>query len=118
MNKKIKEIEFDGGIIFVEMEEVDMPEIVKSSDSLQHIPGTDLVSAVDDTIDALESLKTTIKAVINTAYEGLKDNAPTEWGLELNIAFKGKVSPVPVIVSGESEVAVKVHAKWVKPGTN
>ncbi|MCP4134935.1 MAG: hypothetical protein GY754_28430, partial [bacterium] len=37
-----------------------------------------------------------------------------EWTLELNIGFKGKANPVPVILSGESNAAIKVTAKWFK----
>jgi len=33
--------------------------------------------------------------------------------LELNIGFKGKANPVPVILSSESN-AIKVTAKWFK----
>ncbi|GEM_PF-3484939 len=36
-----------------------------------------------------------------------------EWTLELNIGFKGKANPVPVILSSESN-AIKVTAKWFK----
>jgi hypothetical protein len=114
MKKQIKGIDFKGGRIFVEMEKVDIPIKAVGQNSVESIPDTELVSAVDEAIDALESLKTTVKGVINTIHESLEENAPHEWGVELNIAFKGKVSPVPVIVSGESEVAIKVHAKWVK----
>ncbi|MCP4697936.1 MAG: hypothetical protein GY862_13950 [Gammaproteobacteria bacterium] len=114
---EIKEIELsDGSTIFVEMEEAELPELAGRESDYDLPEGAELTSAASDRIiDAMETLKSTLSGVFNTIHEGIKDKAPDEWGVEINIGFKGKVNPIPVIVGGESNVAVKVHAKWVKP---
>jgi len=71
------------------------------------------VSAAARMQDTMSLLKGTLGSTANMVYEGVKECSPKEWSLELNIGFKGKASPVPVILSGESNVAIKVTAKWV-----
>ncbi len=95
---KIKEIQLsDGSSIFVEMEEADLPEGVKETSGKA---------------DAMELLEDTLCVVAETVRDGIREAEPDEWTLELNIGFKGKANPVPVILSGESKAAIKVTAKW------
>ncbi len=49
-----------------------------------------------------------------TVQEGLREYQPDEWTLEINMGFKGKASPIPVILSGEAQGGIKVTAKWKK----
>jgi hypothetical protein len=70
---------------------------------------------VDTVVDTFKMLKGTLIGVFNFVHDSLKDNAPDEWGVELSIGFKGTTNPIPVIVSGEANAAIKVNAKWVKP---
>ncbi len=69
---------------------------------------------VQDTIDALLSLQQNIKTLAETVHASFQAHQPEEWSLELNIGFKGKTSPIPVILSGEASGAIKVTAKWKK----
>jgi hypothetical protein len=71
-------------------------------------------SVVDDAIDALKSLQRNIETLANTVYDSFQTHQPEEWSLEINIGFKGKTSPIPVILSGEASGAIKVTAKWKK----
>jgi alpha-galactosidase/6-phospho-beta-glucosidase family protein len=115
MMAMIKQIELrDGSALYVEMEQVDdMPKSRPASRG--DLPsGAEEVTAAEHIVDAMQALQNTLHTVFNTVHEGVKNNAPDEWGVELNIGFKGKVNPIPVIVGSESSVAIKVHAKWVK----
>jgi hypothetical protein len=112
----IKEIRLDDGkVIFVEVEEVALPRIPVASGSDDLPPGATPTGAIDLITDSIHLLKDTLRGVFDVVHASLKDHAPDEWGAELNISFKGTTSPIPVIVSGESGAAIKVHAKWVKP---
>ena len=112
----IKDITLDdGSVIFVEMEEVNqetLPQITRSERSEDLPPDAELTSSADKVVDTLESLKGTLRTVFSTIKDSIQENAPDEWGVELNIGFKGKVNPIPIIVGAESNVALKVHAKW------
>ena len=63
-------------------------------------------------------LKSNIEGMANTVYDSFKAHQPEEWSLELNIGFKGKVNPIPVILSSEASGSVKVTAKWKKSGNS
>ena len=65
-------------------------------------------------MDTLQMLRGTLRSVFSVVRASLEDNPPDEWGVELNIGFKGTTTPIPVIVSGESSVAV-FTPKWAKP---
>jgi hypothetical protein len=102
--------------MYVEMEEADLAEISGFKPAMGLPEGAEPTGAgVDKAIDTLQVLKHTLDSAISIVYEGIKTHQPDEWTLELNIGFKGKAQPIPVILSGESEVAMKVIAKWKKP---
>ncbi|WLE96078.1 MAG: CU044_2847 family protein [Candidatus Electrothrix communis] len=112
---EIKEIKLaDGTSIFVEMETVDFSPASENAVQRNLPPGAEEVNAVETVLDTMKTLKGTLSSVFNTVQDAVKDKSPDEWGVELNIGFKGKVNPIPVIVSGESSVAIKVHAHWKK----
>ena len=69
---------------------------------------------IEDAIDAMKSLQQNIKTIAETVHASFQAHQPEEWTLELNIGFKGKASPIPVILSGEATGAIKVTAKWLK----
>ncbi len=97
---KIKEIFLsDDSCIYVEMEEADIPEsAVKMPKDLPE--GAELTSAAEKVRDAMTLLNTTISHTASNIYEGIKKSRPDEWTMELNIGFKGKTHPIPVILSG------------------
>ncbi|MCP4352517.1 MAG: hypothetical protein GY795_44225 [Desulfobacterales bacterium] len=112
---QIKEIELsDGTSIFVEAEEVSLPESTKGKPAKDLPPGAEQTGATEKIIDTMKVLKNTIRTAADTVHDGIRECKPDEWTLELNIGFKGKTSPIPVILSGESQVAMKVTAKWKK----
>ncbi|MCP4109635.1 MAG: hypothetical protein GY749_29630, partial [Desulfobacteraceae bacterium] len=112
---KIKEIQLaDGSSIFVEMEEADLPESVQGKQADDLPEGAEETSAAEKVYDAMQLLKKTLSSAAETVHEGIQKAEPDEWTLELNIGFKGKANPVPVILSGESNAAIKVTAKWFK----
>ncbi|GAB6044327.1 CU044_2847 family protein [Endothiovibrio diazotrophicus] len=114
----IKEIALnDGAVIYIEMEEVaenKLPKVSIQQGAKDLPPGAELTSAADIVIDTMETLKGTLGSVFSTINDSVNENVPDEWGVELNIGFKGKVNPIPVIVGAESNVALKVCAKWKK----
>jgi len=112
---EIKRIDLSsGGAIFIEIENVAVP-LPEPAVGRSNLPtGAEPCGATEKVMDTLESLKGTLSSICDTVHDSMKANQPDEWGVELNIGFKGTVSPIPVIVSGESNVAIKVHAKWKK----
>lgn len=116
MANQIKEVLLpDGGYVYIEMEETEIPEIVKNHSAPDAPKGSEQVSPVNDIIDTVQVLKNTLQGIVNTVHDGIKKNQPDEWTLELNIGFKGKVNPIPVLLSGESNAALKLSATWKKP---
>lgn len=114
---EIKRIDLDdGGSIYVEVENIAMPIPTSTYDRGDLPPGAEDCNAVQKAVDTLGSLKGTLSSIFNTVNDSMKENQPDEWGVELNIGFKGTVSPIPVIVSGESNASIKVHATWKKGG--
>jgi len=113
---QIKEIHLaDGNKIYVEMEEIDLHDSANYEFINTELPdGAELTDATSKVLDTMRMLKNTLGAVANTVYEGVKDTYPDEWELEFNIGFKGKINPVPVLLSGESDASIKVVAKWSK----
>jgi hypothetical protein len=114
---QVKEILLpDGSCIYVEMEEAEIAEVSGFKPGTGLPEGAEQTGAVvDKVVDTMQVLKDTLHSMISTVYEGIKKHQPDEWILELSIGFKGKTNPIPVILSGESEVAMKVTAKWKKP---
>ena len=109
---QIEEIKLDdGSSIFIEVGDTD---IVKIEQQASNLPaGATPVSAKSQIANTLSQLKNTIGNVVNIVNESVKENKPSEYGFEVNIAFKGKTNIVPVIVSSELSSAIKLHAKWV-----
>ncbi len=115
---QIKEIVLaDGSSVYVEMQEIDLAEVSGFKPKMPNLPdGAEQTGAVTDkVIDTMHVLKNTLQTTVGTVYDGIKKHQPDEWSVELNIGFKGKTSPIPVLLSGESEVAMKVTATWKKP---
>ncbi len=112
---KIKGIQLsDGSSIYVEMEEADLPESIQGEQADDLPEGAEETSTAGKVYDAMQLLKNTLSSAAETVHEGIQKAEPDEWTMELNIGFKGKANPVPVILSGESNVAIKVTAKWFK----
>lgn len=103
----------DGTVILVEMEEADVPQ-PKQTEDLGLPEGAEPTDAADKLVDTMKSVQGTLRGIFQVVHDAVKEQSPSEWGVELNIGFKGKTSPIPVVLSGEASAALKVHAKWKK----
>ena len=102
--------------IWVEVEEEEIKALPKKKSISTHdLPdGAETIGITEDIVDAIALMKNNISSMAKTVYESLKDNQPEEWGIEMNIGFKGKANIIPVILSGETNGGIKVTAKWKK----
>lgn len=119
MMSEIGVIRLDNGrVIYVEMEQTHVP--VSDGNLLpSDLPeGAEPTAAGDKIIDALKALRENIQVMAEMVQESLRAHQPEEWSVEINIGFKGKTSPIPVILSGETQGGIKVTAKWKRPDTN
>jgi hypothetical protein len=107
----------DGTIVFIEIHELAAPDIGGQSSGASLPPGATPTGAADVVVNTFQILKGTLKGVFTAIHSSFHEHAPDEWGAELNIGFKGGTTPIPVLVSGEANVTMKVHAKWTKPMT-
>ncbi|CAK8713233.1 hypothetical protein KKHLCK_02270 [Candidatus Electrothrix laxa] len=127
MSKSVQSIELKNGVqLWVEVEDVDLPAELTTSGKEQELPsnmppGTEeigfkeKVKEVGDKVrDVNEILRQSLSSIFETVAESVKEKQPDEWGVEVNIGFKGKTNPIPVILSGEANASIKVHAKWSK----
>lgn len=111
----------DDQYIYVEMDsdvdELNLPRSKSPTGETWQPTGPEHASPtgpVEDAIDALKCLEQNIKTLAETVRASFQAHQPEEWSLELNIGFKGKTSPIPVILSGEASGGIKVTAKWKK----
>ncbi|MBI4792407.1 MAG: hypothetical protein HY789_06725 [Deltaproteobacteria bacterium] len=117
MMSEIAEIKLaGGGSLFVETEDVAIPAAPALAATGRKLPeeGAEEVGAREMVRDTLQLLHDTLKPVAEAVHEAFLKAQPDEWGMELNIGFKGKTNPIPVIVSGEASVAIKIKATWKK----
>jgi len=104
-----------GGSLFVETEDVKIPTAPVRAVTARKLPeGADEVGAKEKVKDTIQLLHDTLKPVAEAIHEAFRKAQPDEWSMELNIGFKGKANPIPVIVSGETSVAIKIKASWKK----
>jgi hypothetical protein len=75
-------------------------------------PGAEPTGIKEDIADALAQLRSNIQVIANQVHQALKDHKPQEWSLEFSIGFKGKANPLPFILQGEANSAIKVTATW------
>jgi hypothetical protein len=111
--KKVKKIQLQEGVyIYVEMEEKDTSFSDSTMPEMDLPEGVELTSASKKLEQTAELLKNAIRGTAEIVNEGIQKTRPYEWGLELNIGFKGKANAIPVILSGETDANIKVTAKW------
>lgn len=119
MTTSIQSIQLkNGGQLFVEVEEIEdaqLPEILtKPKLAANQPPGTEEIGFSDKLTDVSDLLRKNLQGICDTVADSFKEIQPDEWGVEVNIGFKGKANPIPVILGGEANAAIKVHAKWKK----
>jgi Trypsin-co-occurring domain 1 len=114
--KTVQTINTSLGPVYVEVEEAVVP-VGEKTETPTQIPvpeGAERTGAKEYVFDTLSSLRTSISALVNTTSEAFAETLPAEWSMEINIGFKGKSNPIPVILSGEANASLKVTAKWQK----
>ena len=117
MKTSIQPIELKGGgQLLVEVEEAELPKAMTAGkEAIPNLPpGAEEIGFSDKFQDIAAMLRQNLTGIFETVAESVKEKQPDEWGVEVNIGFKGKTNPIPVILSGEANAAIKVHAKWVK----
>jgi hypothetical protein len=106
---EIRPIQLETGFLYVEMHEVDLPSETNIEDSSLD---ANLIGHRDRLDDGAATLRSTIDALAADVASALNKAAPTEWTLEFRIGFKGKNIPIPVLLSGEENAALKLTATW------
>ena len=107
----------NGSIIYIEVQDTDVEPLVReaSSKSAADLPDdVELTGTAERLSDAARMLRETLQGIVGSLNEAIQEHQPDEWGVELNIGFKGKADFIPVILSSEANAALKVHAKWKK----
>lgn len=116
MNKIIP-MKLGDGVLYVEMEEVDIEALshsgTRNTSEFEDIPEDARPVGFKEVFqNGIVTLRSSINLLAEDVADSLEKAAPHEWSLEFSIGFKGKVNPVPVLVSGESNASLKVTAKW------
>src|SRR5436853_7782792 len=100
------------------MEEVDIEVAIPAPAGAQDIHdlrrGSEAVSAVDSALDAFTSLEVGLRDIVARLGAAVAESKPSSWKLEVSIGFKGKTTPIPVILSGEAEAALKLQMEWTR----
>ena len=111
---RVQEIQLaDGRRFFVEVDDTTEVEVSVPATSHSRLPvEAEGTSAKAKAGEAIELLQTHIGAVVDSVTESLKANMPDELTVEMSVGFKGKTSPVPVVLSGEVNGGIKITAKW------
>ena len=112
-------IELEGGKkLFVEMEPLNEEQsqaLPTNRRRPSDLPaGAEPTGVLEDMGDALAQMRDNIEILANRVQEALAESKPSEWSVEINIGFKGKTSPIPFIVEGSADAALKVTATWKK----
>ncbi|MDD1517934.1 MULTISPECIES: CU044_2847 family protein [Bradyrhizobium] len=106
----------NGAQFYVEVEDSEADNWVARSEPRSPLSdqpeGSELTSAAGDAFEAMSSLQEGLRDVIAKIHSALTDSAPSSWKLELNVGFKGKTSPIPVLLSGEANATLKLQLEW------
>ena len=98
---EIRPVQLETGFLYVEMHEVDLP----SASTHEGAPS-------EANLEGAATLRSMIDALAVDVASALNKAAPTEWTLEFSIGFKGKSTPIPVLLSGGENAALKLTATW------
>ena len=102
----------DQNVVYVEMDEIEFLGPAKKApheNAISDQPeGSELTSAAEQAIDALKSLKGGLTDIAETIKDAIAASAPAAWKLEVNVGFKGKTSPIPILLSGEANAKSQV----------
>lgn len=101
----------EGSTIFVEL----MPTARLLPSEIEDLPeGAEPTGVAEQLESSVTRVKTTIAAAVALGTEAFKQYSPTEWKIEFQIGFTGKVNPVPILVGAEAKAVLKISATWKK----
>lgn len=101
---------------FVEVREAQIQGASTHARDVQHLPeGSEAVGAREKLASAVDGLSELIDAAADVVGRALERHSPTEITVELNVGFTGSVNPIPFLVGGEAEAALKITATWKAP---
>jgi hypothetical protein len=104
--REIVPILMSGGIVYVELSEVNAPATTASKRTER---GGEFVSAVEPPQTRLKNM---LMQMTTTLKEALDEIRPDEVSFEAKIGFAGKTSPVPFLVSVGSDAVFSVKVTW------
>lgn len=118
---EIKKIATRDGFLFIEVTDTDL----EIDDSKLQAPlgglrpddrpeDGELVGFHGDALRTFDILKDSIGELTDAVSSAMRDKGPQEWSLAFSVGFKGKLSPIPVILSSEGNAALKITATWRK----
>lgn len=116
MASEIQELHLQNGkSIFIEVQIAEDINLRNSPSDIDDLPpGAEPTGFKDGFAFTMFLFRENIRNMAETVHEALKDMSPDEWGVEMNIGFKGTATPIPFIASGELESGVKVSVTWKK----
>jgi hypothetical protein len=117
----IKEIQLPSGkTFFIEVKETDLHSSKTTHETQQFAPmmpegaeATGIGEHVEALTEKVEAVTEPITAALEYVHQAFDDHvhAPDELTIEFCIGLRGKAA-LPVILSGETEAAFKVTARW------
>lgn len=73
--------------------------------------GSEEVSAADRVVDAVEGVRSILRAATEMARVALAAHAPDETTIEVNVGFAGETG-IPFLASGSAEAGLKLTLTW------
>jgi hypothetical protein len=112
----------DQNTVYVEVEEGGIEELQlrpegRSGSITDRPRGSELTSAATDALEAMTSLQAGLRDIVGKIASAISPSNPSTWKLEVSIGFKGKTAPIPVILSGEADAALKLQIEWKHPAS-
>jgi Trypsin-co-occurring domain 1 len=114
MERTAHPINVDGATIYIETIDVAgvggarQDPVVSNDLKLQEI------GFLDPLFDPLKDICKAVSGITRDFKAALAAAEPSEFGLELSFSLKADVRPVPVLVNGSGEGAIKVTVLWKK----
>ena len=96
-------------------------EIIEASDDLEsqafknsRIPkDSEKTDGYDEILELSSALEESLAAILETIHAAVSESKLNEMSVELNFGFRGKINPIPILLSGEASSSLKIIAKWI-----
>lgn len=73
------------------------------------------VTPIDKLEETKDSIIRTLRSMTTTVHEALHESSPSEFSVEVNLAFGGDIKPIPFLVSADAKASIKIKAVWKAP---